>query len=189
MVVGEADGGAVASIRGAGALDDGRTLRRVPENTRINLVGRHTVAFAPSALLLVVTVIALAGHGLDLGIDFPGGILLEARAHEPFDPAALPARLSGLGLGEVVLQEFGAPDDLLIRVLWRREGHRQLEPRGCRRPLGRVEGQVAYPPGLPAASLSPPPWRYREHGGAGERRRREAGGAGNGTGHGAEEGG
>ena len=133
MAVGEAGDGAIASIRGAGALDDMRALRLVPENTRIDFVGRHSAAFAPSALLPVVTVIALAGHGLKLGIDFHGGIPPEARAHEPFDLAALAARLSCLGLGEVVRQEFGAPDDLLIRVQ-RREGHRQLEPRGCRRP-------------------------------------------------------
>jgi hypothetical protein len=91
-----AAGGAVASTRGAGALDDRRTLRLVPENTRLDVGGGRLIAFTLAAPLLVVTVIALAVHGLNLGIDFQGGILLEARAHEPFELAALPARLSGL---------------------------------------------------------------------------------------------
>jgi preprotein translocase subunit SecF len=95
--------------------------RYLPENPRIDFIGRRFVAFAASALLLVITVVALAVQGLNLGIDFRGGILVEVQAHRSFELGALHAKLAGLGLGEVTLQEFGAPDDLLIRVQ-RQEG-------------------------------------------------------------------
>ncbi|MFQ5765323.1 MAG: protein translocase subunit SecF, partial [Rhodospirillales bacterium] len=54
--------------------------------------------------------------GLSYGIDFQGGILIEVRTPGPADIGGLRSRLSGLGLGEVALQEFGQPTDVLIRV-------------------------------------------------------------------------
>jgi preprotein translocase SecF subunit len=95
--------------------------RFLPKNPRIDFVGRRFVAFAASGLLLVAAVVSLAVQGLNLGIDFRGGILLEAHAHGPFELGALRRDLADLGLGEVALQEFGAPDNLLIRVQ-RQEG-------------------------------------------------------------------
>ncbi len=98
-----------------------RTFRLIPDDTRIDFVRRHLLAFAVSALMIAGTFASLAAYGLSLGIDFRGGILVEAQARGPVDLAALRADLGGLGLGEVGLQEFGAPGDLLIRVQ-RQEG-------------------------------------------------------------------
>ena len=54
--------------------------------------------------------------GLNYGIDFEGGVLIEVRTPEAADLGAMRATLGGLGLGEVALQEFGEPTDVLIRV-------------------------------------------------------------------------
>jgi len=98
-----------------------KTLKLIPDNTNIQFIRRRIVAFAFSGTLILAALGLYLGQGLNLGIDFLGGILIEAKTKGPADVALLRSELSGLGLGEVSLQEFGAPDDILIRIQ-RQEG-------------------------------------------------------------------
>ncbi|MFB3053907.1 MAG: protein translocase subunit SecF, partial [Alphaproteobacteria bacterium] len=91
-------------------------LRLVPPNTKIDFIGRRKAAFVFSALLVALSLVFFAVKGLNYGIDFKGGILMEVRTPGAADIDALRKRLSGLGLGEVALQEFGQPTDVLIRI-------------------------------------------------------------------------
>lgn len=91
-------------------------LRLVPANTKINFIGRRKIAFVCSALLMAFSLGFFAVKGLNYGIDFKGGILMEVRTPAVADIDGLRDRLSGLGLGEVALQEFGQPTDVLIRI-------------------------------------------------------------------------
>lgn len=93
-----------------------RPIRFVPSDTRIDYVGYRRIAYVLSALLILVSVASIAVQGLNFGIDFRGGVLIEIKTPGPADIGGLRTRLSGLGLGEVSLQEFGAPDEVLIRV-------------------------------------------------------------------------
>lgn len=98
-----------------------RPIHFIPADTKIDFVAKRWWAFSLSILLVVVTIGALAVKGLNLGIDFKGGILIEAKAPQAVDTGHLRGELGALNLGEVELQQFGAPDDVLIRIQ-RQEG-------------------------------------------------------------------
>lgn len=93
-----------------------RLFRLVPDGTRLRVYRFRRFGFAVSFALLLLTALALPLQGLNLGIDFLGGILLEVRAEQPVDLARLRADLTPLRLGEIKLQEFGSARDLLIRI-------------------------------------------------------------------------
>lgn len=93
-----------------------RPIHLVPANTRINFMRGHKITFVISLVLILGSIGLLFTKGLNFGIDFAGGILIEARAPEQPDIGQLRERLGGLGLGEVSLQSFGDQNDVLIRL-------------------------------------------------------------------------
>ena len=99
----------------------------VPENTKLDFQGKNKFAAVFSAILILGSVGLFLIQGLNLGIDFKGGILLEARTSQAeADVGALRRDLGALGLGEVAIQSFGAPQDVLIRVQ-RQEGDEKAQ--------------------------------------------------------------
>jgi preprotein translocase subunit SecF len=89
-------------------------IRRTPS---IDFMGWHKVGFVFSLILTLGSIVLFLTQGLNYGIDFSGGTLIEARTTgRPADIAKMRATLNGLGLGEVNLQGFGSPNDVLIRV-------------------------------------------------------------------------
>ncbi|MGI8723997.1 MAG: protein translocase subunit SecF [Methyloceanibacter sp.] len=94
-----------------------RGFHFVPPDTKIDFVGMRTITWVVSALLTVVPIILVATVGLNFGIDFQGGTLIEIQTKEArADLAGIRSKISGLGIGEVQIQEFGAPNDVLIRI-------------------------------------------------------------------------
>jgi len=91
-------------------------IRLVPDETKIDFIGQRFIAFVLSAVLLVASVYFIATKGLNFGIDFTGGTLVEIRIEEAPDLSQMRNDLNGLGLGAISIQEFGAPEDLLIRL-------------------------------------------------------------------------
>jgi preprotein translocase subunit SecF len=92
-------------------------LRIVPDDTKFDFMRFRRISFPISAVLSIVAILLFFFHGLNFGIDFVGGTLIEVQSKTgPADVAKMRATLGGLGLGEVQLQEFGAPTDVLIRV-------------------------------------------------------------------------
>jgi preprotein translocase subunit SecF len=89
-------------------------IRRVPQ---IDFMRWHVVGLIFSGFLTVLTVVLFLTVGLNYGIDFVGGTLIEARTTTgPAKLAEMRAKLDALHLGEVSLQQFGAPTDVLIRL-------------------------------------------------------------------------
>lgn len=91
-------------------------LKIVPATTNVNFVGMRRLAYPLSGLLIVASIAMFLIQGLNFGIDFRGGILIEIKTEGPANVEELRRTIGGLGLGEVQIQEFGAPDDVLIRV-------------------------------------------------------------------------
>src|SRR5580692_10026156 len=76
----------------------------------------HRLGFAFSILLAAVSIGLFATIGLNYGIDFKGGTLIEAKTNGPADLAGMRAKLDALHIGEASLQGFGSPDEVLIRL-------------------------------------------------------------------------
>lgn len=93
-----------------------KRFRLVPDGTRIPFFRFRWIAFGWSLLVLVGTIVLVATVGLNFGVDFKGGMLIEIRTPAPADLGAMRARLGDLGLGEVSLQDAGSDRDVMIRV-------------------------------------------------------------------------
>ena len=90
-------------------------IRIIPDNTKIKFTAFKYKAFLFSLLLSVISMLAVAFIGLNLGIDFRGGILLEVRTNN-VEVAEIRNELTNIDIGEVSIQEFGSSVDFLIRV-------------------------------------------------------------------------
>ena len=82
-------------------------LRHLPENTHIDFVGARFYAFALDGLLVLATIVSLAVHGLNLGIDFTGGVLMEVRQSQTIDIGKLRADIDSLKFNDNQIQYFG----------------------------------------------------------------------------------
>lgn len=89
----------------------------VPDETTIPFVKLRLVALVLSALLMLGSIAVFFTQGLNFGIDFQGGTLIEFETEEPEpDLTEIRATLNGLGLGDVQVQTFGRPNDILVRI-------------------------------------------------------------------------
>jgi len=82
-------------------------LSFLPDDTNIDFVGARYWAFAADGLLLLVSILSIAFHGFNLGIDFTGGALLEIKAAQTIDIGAMRTKVDSLGFPEAQLQYFG----------------------------------------------------------------------------------
>jgi preprotein translocase subunit SecF len=116
-------------------------IRRIPN---IDFMGLHKLGFALSAVLTVGSIVLFLALGLNYGIDFSGGTLMEIRTlNGPADLAQMRGTLNGLGLGEVSLQGFGSPDEVLIR-LPRQPGDDKAQQEAVRKVKQALGGSVEY---------------------------------------------
>jgi preprotein translocase subunit SecF len=91
-------------------------LRIVPDNTKIQFMKGRIMGLVVSAVLSIASVILFLHPGLNYGLDFKGGILIEARFAQAADIGAIRTVMSGLGFADAHLQDLGAPQDVLIRI-------------------------------------------------------------------------
>src|SRR5947208_16852569 len=92
-------------------------LRIVPDDTKFHCMRFRPISFPASAFLSIVAICLYFFVGLNFGIDFIGGTLIEVRATSGVAHLAkMRETLAGLGLGDVQLQQYGTEDTVLIRV-------------------------------------------------------------------------
>ncbi|MBI3446444.1 MAG: protein translocase subunit SecF [Magnetospirillum sp.] len=102
--------------------------RFLPHGTKYDFIRYRWMAFCVTAILILGSFTSIAVKGFNFGIDFAGGILVEAQSTTgSADLHAMRATLNNLGLGEVSLQEFGTTGrDVMIRVQ-RQEGNEKTQ--------------------------------------------------------------
>jgi preprotein translocase subunit SecF len=91
-------------------------LKLIPDNTKIDFIGQRYFAFAVTFIMIAGSIFLLATKGLNFGIDFTGGTLVEIEVKTQPDLGNLRENLNALNLGDISIQEFGKPEHLLIRV-------------------------------------------------------------------------
>ena len=92
-------------------------LRIIPDNTRIPFMRLARIRTPISLVLIVLSFVLLFTVGLNQGIDFIGGTVIEVRSKAPqADLAGIREKVNGLELGDVEVQGIGQPTDVLIRV-------------------------------------------------------------------------
>jgi preprotein translocase subunit SecF len=89
-----------------------------PHNTRIDFMRYWKVCFWTSIATIFVSLILFFTMGLNYGVDFKGGTMVEVqlKSGAPADIQAMRTQLGGLGLGDLQIQEFGTTNDVLIRI-------------------------------------------------------------------------
>jgi preprotein translocase subunit SecF len=137
-----------------------RLLRIVPDDTKFDFIRFRRVSFPISAALSILAIFLYFFHGLNFGIDFRGGTLMEVQAKSgAADLAQMRSTLGGLNLGEFQLQQFGGPSEVLIRIAQQPggEAEQQAAVEKVRQALGdtvdyrrvevvgpRVSGELLY---------------------------------------------
>ncbi len=91
-------------------------LKFLPDNPNIDFIKLRNLSITITAILLASSFYSMATKSFNFGIDFAGGISMEVRASEQPDLAKMRQVLGDLDIGEVILQNFGSPQDLSIRV-------------------------------------------------------------------------
>ena len=91
-------------------------LRFVPDNTRFKFMKARWFGLAGSFILSTLSIGLFIYPGLNLGIDFKGGIVMEAHTQTAADIPALRAAFAAAHIQAAGLQSFGGPNDLLIRL-------------------------------------------------------------------------
>lgn len=81
-----------------------------------NFMGLRKVATVFSAVLLLISIGSLAVNGLKMGLDFTGGSLVEVGYEQPADLNRVRGQLEAAGYDDAVVQTFGSPTDILIRL-------------------------------------------------------------------------
>lgn len=91
-------------------------IRFIPDDTDLPFMRYSRFGFFISGILCVVAILIFLVNGLNYGIDFKGGTLIEVRTLGNVTIGDLRQTIGALGLGDAELQEFGAPNDVLIRL-------------------------------------------------------------------------
>ena len=120
-----------------------KPLNLVPIKPSINFLIRRQYFFVFSVILLLSSGFFYLFNGLNLGIDFKGGIMLEVRVSSSTNISQMRQGLSSLNLGEIKIQQFGADTDFLIRIQ-KQEGGEKAQQSAIDLVKGTLPNDIKY---------------------------------------------
>ena len=97
-------------------------------NTNINFASKFKKANILSILIFIISIIFIVLKGLNLGIDFKGGTLIELRAESSVETSTIRETLRSMNLGDVNVKNFGKKGDFLIKVEQKNNNNNRLIP-------------------------------------------------------------
>jgi preprotein translocase subunit SecF len=105
-------------------------MKLIKDKTTIDFLGpkRRKIALTISALLVIASLTSLATRGLEFGIDFTGGILLEVGYPQAANLEEIRGNLGGAGFADAQVQRFGRDTDVLVRLPPQRSCSRYCRP-------------------------------------------------------------
>lgn len=93
-----------------------RLLKIVPDHTNVDFVSLRGIAFAITMLLSLAAIGITFAKGLNYGVDFVGGLMIEEKFATPPDQDKVRGLIDSLGVGQASLQQFGSANNLTIRL-------------------------------------------------------------------------
>ncbi len=88
----------------------------IPFGTNFDFWGHRHFAYGLSLIVIIGSIFLIATKGLNFGIDFTGGTLMEIRTEKAADVGQMREDLNALNLGDISIQQFGTGNDLLLRL-------------------------------------------------------------------------
>lgn len=92
------------------------SLKLVPEKTSLNFLGLRFVCIGLSILILAATLGLLTTKGLNFGIDFAGGTLVQLQTEKAVPVGEIRSEMIDAGYEGLIIQEYGSPTEILVRV-------------------------------------------------------------------------
>ena len=120
------------------------TLKLFPTRPNFDFMGKRWIGFIVSGLLTLGSLGLVFGKGLNLGIDFTGGLLMEIHTQQPADLAAMRSALSLPEFGEVSLQNIGSDHEVMIRIQASQADDQAALTAKVKQILAGVLGEVDY---------------------------------------------
>ena len=91
-------------------------MRFLSKKTNIDFMGKRKIAFATSAILIILSIVLLFTRDLNFGLDFTGGTLIEVSYPTAPEISDVRSSLADAGMTDAVVQTYGAATDIIVRI-------------------------------------------------------------------------
>ena len=88
----------------------------VPYNTKIDFMRWRKVTLAVAGFFILGSIVLIATRGLNFGLDFTGGTLVELKFDQPASVEDVRGKLAAAGFNRPVVQTFGSQNDIVVRL-------------------------------------------------------------------------
>ena len=110
----------------------------------INFSSKFKLANIVSLTIFIISVLFIIFKGLNYGIDFKGGTLIELRATENIDISEIRTSLNSMDLGDINVKKFGKEKDFLIKIEQKTENDNQLIPNIKKTLVDNLNSEISF---------------------------------------------